>query len=92
MARQFVMPRPRAVPLRSTARSLAGRRPLGDFERKLEMSEPKRDFEAELQESIEALQAFNRGENNLRTRTIDLSISRDVAYSSKQEAKRVPGS
>jgi putative transcriptional regulator len=39
------------------------------------MSEPKRDFEAELEESIEALRAFNRGENNLRTRTIDLSIS-----------------
>ena len=32
---------------------------------------PKRDFEAELEESIEALRAFNRGENNLRTRIIN---------------------
>jgi putative transcriptional regulator len=31
---------------------------------------PERDFEAELEESIEALRAFNRGENNLRTRTV----------------------
>lgn len=31
---------------------------------------PPRDFEAELEESIEALRAFNRGENNLRTRTV----------------------
>lgn len=31
---------------------------------------PPRDFEAELEESVEALRAFNRGENNLRTRTV----------------------
>ncbi len=39
------------------------------------MNEPKRDFEAELQESIEALRAHDRGENNLRTRTLERSIS-----------------
>jgi putative transcriptional regulator len=39
------------------------------------MSETKRDFEAELEESLEALQAFNRGENNLRTYTIDRSVA-----------------
>jgi len=36
--------------------------------------QPKRDFEAELEESIEALRAFNRGEKNLRTRTINRSL------------------
>ena len=39
------------------------------------MSEPKRDFAAELEESIEALAAFNRGENNLVTRTVHKSVS-----------------
>lgn len=39
------------------------------------MSESKRDFEAELQESIEALRAFNRGENNLVTRTVNRTVS-----------------
>jgi putative transcriptional regulator len=34
------------------------------------MNEPKRDFEAELKESLEALEAYNRGENNLRTFTV----------------------
>ena len=34
----------------------------------------KRDFEAELQESVEALRAFHRGENNLRTQTVDRAI------------------
>jgi putative transcriptional regulator len=37
------------------------------------MSEQTRDFEAELQESIEALRSFNRGENNLRTHIVDRS-------------------
>lgn len=31
---------------------------------------PPRDFEAELEESVEALSAFNRGENTLHTRTV----------------------
>ena len=38
------------------------------------MSEVTRDFEAELQESIEALRSFNRGENNLRTHPVDRSV------------------
>lgn len=39
------------------------------------MSELERDFEAELQESIEALQAFNRGENDLVMRTVNRTLS-----------------
>lgn len=39
------------------------------------MSETKRDFEAELEESIEALRAFNRGESNLTTRTVNRAVS-----------------
>jgi putative transcriptional regulator len=38
------------------------------------MSE-RRDFEAELQESIKALRAFHQGENNLRTHVVDRSIA-----------------
>ncbi len=39
------------------------------------MTETKRDFNAELEESVEALRAFNRGENNLVTHTVNRSIS-----------------
>src|SRR5436305_9427323 len=39
------------------------------------MTEKKRNFEAELEESIESLRAFKRGEKSLVTRTYDLSVS-----------------
>lgn len=39
------------------------------------MTEDKRAFEAELEESIEALRAFNQGEKKLVTRTVNRSVS-----------------
>ena len=36
------------------------------------MTKSTRDFEAELQESIEAIRAYKRGENNLRTFTVPI--------------------
>lgn len=39
------------------------------------MAENKRNIEQELLEDLETLKAFHRGEAELRTRTVDLSIS-----------------
>jgi putative transcriptional regulator len=39
------------------------------------MRKTKRDFNAELEESIEALRAFNRNEDNLVTHTVNRTLS-----------------
>ena len=39
------------------------------------MTEGKRNFEAELEESIEALRAYNAGKKKLVTRTVNRSVS-----------------
>ena len=39
------------------------------------MTKTKRDFDAELEESLEALRAFKRGEKTLVTRTVHAPVS-----------------